>query len=58
MNELDQVKDYLQSLQSRIVAELEQLDGKLHGWGSIRAARPAREARGDRRGAGAIDHAS
>lgn len=28
MNELDQVKDYLQSLQSRIVAELEQLDGK------------------------------
>ena len=28
MNELDQVKDYLQSLQSRIVAELEQLDGE------------------------------
>ena len=28
MNELDQVKDYLQSLQSRIVAELEQLDGR------------------------------
>ena len=28
MNELEQVKDYLQSLQSRIVAELEQLDGK------------------------------
>ena len=28
MNELDQVKEYLQSLQSRIVAELEQLDGK------------------------------
>ena len=28
MNELNQVKDYLQSLQSRIVAELEQLDGK------------------------------
>ena len=28
MNELKQVKDYLQSLQSRIVAELEQLDGK------------------------------
>ena len=28
MNELDQVKDYLQSLQSRIIAELEQLDGK------------------------------
>ena len=28
MNELDQVKDYLQSLQSQIVAELEQLDGK------------------------------
>ena len=28
MNELDQVEDYLQSLQSRIVAELEQLDGK------------------------------
>ena len=27
MNELDQVKDYLQSLQNRIVAELEQLDG-------------------------------
>jgi coproporphyrinogen III oxidase len=28
MNELDQVKDYLQSLQQRIIAELEQLDGK------------------------------
>ena len=28
MNELEQVKDYLQSLQSRIVAELEQLDGE------------------------------
>lgn len=28
MNELNEVKDYLQSLQSRIVAELEQLDGK------------------------------
>ena len=28
MNELDQVKEYLQSLQSRIVAELEELDGK------------------------------
>lgn len=28
MNELDQVKDYLQSLQSRLIAELEQLDGK------------------------------
>ncbi len=28
MNELKQVKEYLQSLQSRIVAELEQLDGK------------------------------
>jgi coproporphyrinogen III oxidase len=28
MNELEQVKDYLQSLQGRIVAELEQLDGK------------------------------
>ena len=28
MNELEQVKDYLQSLQCRIVAELEQLDGK------------------------------
>lgn len=28
MNELDQVKEYLQSLQSRIVAEIEQLDGK------------------------------
>ena len=28
MNELNQVKDYLQALQSRIVAELEQLDGK------------------------------
>jgi coproporphyrinogen III oxidase len=28
MNELEQVKDYLQSLQSRIVTELEQLDGK------------------------------
>ncbi|MCH7820440.1 MAG: oxygen-dependent coproporphyrinogen oxidase [Proteobacteria bacterium] len=27
MNELGQVKDYLQALQSRIVAELEQLDG-------------------------------
>jgi coproporphyrinogen III oxidase len=27
MNEFDQVKDYLQSLQNRIVAELEQLDG-------------------------------
>ena len=30
MNELDQVKDYLQSLQSRIVAELEQLDGEAY----------------------------
>ena len=28
MNKLDQVKDYLQTLQSRIVAELEQIDGK------------------------------
>jgi coproporphyrinogen III oxidase len=28
MNELDQVKDYLQSLQQRFIAELEQLDGK------------------------------
>ena len=28
MNELEQVKEYLQSLQSRIVAELEQIDGK------------------------------
>lgn len=28
MNELNQVKDYLQSLQSRTVAEFEQLDGK------------------------------
>ena len=28
MNELEQVKEYLQSLQTRIVAELEQLDGK------------------------------
>lgn len=28
MNELDQVKEYLQSLQNRIVVELEQLDGK------------------------------
>ena len=28
MNELSQVKDYLQALQNRIVAELEQLDGK------------------------------
>ena len=28
MNELDQVKDYLQSLQIRIVAELEELDGR------------------------------
>jgi len=28
MNELDQVKEYLQSLQGRIVAEIEQLDGK------------------------------
>lgn len=28
MNPLDQVKDYLQALQNRIVAELEQLDGK------------------------------
>ena len=28
MKELDQVKDYLQSLQGRIVSELEQLDGK------------------------------
>jgi coproporphyrinogen III oxidase len=28
MNELVQVKDYLQSLQGRIVAEIEQLDGK------------------------------
>jgi coproporphyrinogen III oxidase len=28
MNELEQVKDYLQSLQSRIVTELEQLDGE------------------------------
>ncbi|MDH4124022.1 MAG: oxygen-dependent coproporphyrinogen oxidase [Gammaproteobacteria bacterium] len=28
MNEIKEVKDYLQSLQSRIIAELEQLDGK------------------------------
>ncbi len=28
MNDLNQVKDYLQALQNRIVAELEQLDGK------------------------------
>ena len=28
MSEFDQVKNYLQSLQNRIVAELEQLDGK------------------------------
>jgi len=28
MNELNQVKDYLQALQNRIVAELEELDGK------------------------------
>jgi coproporphyrinogen III oxidase len=28
MNELDQVKEYLQALQNRIVTELEQLDGK------------------------------
>jgi len=28
MNELNQVKEYLQSLQQRIVAELEQLDGR------------------------------
>jgi len=28
MNELEQVKEYLQALQKRIVAELEQLDGK------------------------------
>jgi coproporphyrinogen III oxidase len=28
MNQLNQVKDYLQSLQSRSIAELEQLDGK------------------------------
>ena len=28
MNEISQVKDYLQSLQNRIVADLEQLDGK------------------------------
>ncbi|MDH3432485.1 MAG: coproporphyrinogen III oxidase, partial [Gammaproteobacteria bacterium] len=28
MNELNRVKDYLQALQSRTVAELEQLDGK------------------------------
>lgn len=28
MNELNQVKDYLQSLQNRIVSEVEQLDGK------------------------------
>ena len=28
MNELEQVKDYLQSLQTRIVADMEQLDGK------------------------------
>ena len=28
MNEINRVKDYLQSLQSRIVAELEQLDGR------------------------------
>ncbi len=27
MNEFDQVKDYLQALQNRIIAELEQLDG-------------------------------
>ena len=35
MNELEQVKDYLQSLQSRIVAELEQLDGKARYSGAI-----------------------
>lgn len=29
MNEIDQVKEYLQALQNRIVAELEQLDGKV-----------------------------
>ena len=28
MNEINQVKDYLQALQNRIVSELEQLDGK------------------------------
>ena len=28
MNELDQVRDYLQGLQNRVVTELEQLDGK------------------------------
>ncbi|MDH3338343.1 MAG: oxygen-dependent coproporphyrinogen oxidase [Gammaproteobacteria bacterium] len=28
MNDLDQVKDYLQALQNRVVTELEQLDGK------------------------------
>ena len=28
MNDLNQVKDYLQALQNRIIAELEQLDGK------------------------------
>ena len=28
MSEIARVKDYLQSLQSRIVAELEELDGK------------------------------
>jgi len=28
MNKLDQVKDYLQSLQNRIITEVEQLDGK------------------------------
>jgi len=28
MNELEQVKDYLQALQSRIIAELEQVDGR------------------------------
>jgi len=28
MNQLDQVKNYLQALQNRIVAELEQIDGK------------------------------
>jgi len=28
MNDIDQVKNYLQALQNRIVAELEQLDGK------------------------------
>ena len=28
MNELNQVKDYLQSLQSRIISELEDLDGR------------------------------